>query len=217
MMMSFLPPPNSLILFFTAALVLLVIPGPSLLYIVTRSVDLGRKAGMASAFGIATGTLIHVVAATAGLSALLVTSSTAYATVKYAGAAYLIYMGIKKLRKPTKSDDNVTNVQPLSLRRIYAHGIIVQIMNPKTAIFFFAFFPQFVNPLRGNVSMQFLVLGMLFSSLAFLSDSLWALATGSAAGWLRHNQAFLQHQRYISGSVYLGLGLTTALSGSSHN
>jgi threonine/homoserine/homoserine lactone efflux protein len=216
LLMRLLPPANSLSLFFTAALVLLVIPGPSLFYIITRSVDQGRKAGLASTLGIATGTLGHVMAATAGLSALLVTSSIAYAFVKYAGAAYLIYMGIKKYCERPTFEDKVSDVERLPLRRIYAHGVLVQVMNPKTAVFFFAFLPQFVSPARGNESMQFLALGMLFSVLAFLSDSIWALAAGSAAGSLRYNQAFIRNHHYISGTVYLGLGLATAITGSRH-
>jgi threonine/homoserine/homoserine lactone efflux protein len=216
LLMRLLPPANGLFLFFTAAIVLLVIPGPSLFYIITRSVDQGRKAGLASTLGIATGTLGHVMAATAGLSSLLVTSSTAYAFVKYAGAVYLMYMGIKKFCERPTPDDNVSDVEQLPLRRIYVHGVLVQVMNPKTAIFFFAFLPQFVSPARGNVSIQFLVLGMLFSMLAFLSDSIWVLAAGSVARWLRYNQASIPHHHYISGTVYLGLGLATAITGSSH-
>lgn len=200
----------------TAAIVLLIIPGPAVLYIIARSVDQGRKAGMASSSGIATGGLAHVLAATLGLSALLVSSAMAYSVVKYAGAAYLIYLGIKKLRERPAAADGVQQVQPAPLRRIYTQGILVQILNPKTAIFFFAFLPQFVNPTRGSVTVQFLALGMLFTVMGFLSDSLWALTAGSAAGWFQSNPKCLRHQHQVSGMVYIGLGMATALGGSRH-
>jgi threonine/homoserine/homoserine lactone efflux protein len=214
--MSFLPPANDLLLFSTAALILLVIPGPSVLYVVARSLDQGRRAGLASTSGISTGTLAHVVAATLGLSALLLSSATAYSLVKYAGAAYLFYLGIKKFRERPTIDSEEKHVQALPLRRVFVQGVVVEALNPKTALFFFAFLPQFVNPARGQVSLQFLTLGMLFTLLGFTSDSLWALTAGSAAGWLRRNQGFSRNQRYISGTVYLGLGMATAVSGSRH-
>ena len=187
-----------------------------MLYVLTRSVDQGRKAGLASCSGIATGSLVHVLAATLGLSALLLSSSVAYSAVKYAGAAYLIYLGVKKLRERPAMDIEAKHVPPLPLRRVYAQGVLVEALNPKVAIFFFAFLPQFVNPARGQVSLQFLALGMLFTLLGFISDSIWALTAGSAAGWLRRNQSFSRNQRYISGTVYLGLGMATAVSGSRH-
>jgi threonine/homoserine/homoserine lactone efflux protein len=214
--MGFLPGWSDLLLFISAALVLLFIPGPAVLYIVARSVEQGRRAGLASASGIATGTLAHVLAATLGLSALLLSSAIAYSVVKYAGAVYLLYLGIKKFRERPAVRDEVKQVPALPLRRIYAQGILVQVLNPKTAIFFFAFLPQFVNPARGHVSLQFFVLGMIFILLGLSSDSVWALTAGSAAGWLRQNQAFIRNERYISGTVYLGLGMATAVSGSRH-
>lgn len=215
--MSLLPPPHELLLFMTAATVLLLIPGPAVLYVVARSVDQGRKAGLASASGTATGGLVHVVAAALGLSALLASSATAYSFVKYAGAAYLIYLGIRKFREPSPDADTVRRVEPLSLRRIYAQGIVVQVLNPKTAIFFFAFLPQFVDPSRGSVTLQFLALGMLFNVMGFTTDSLWAFTAGSAAGWLQRNRTFQRRQKYVAGSVYIGLGLATAASGSRHS
>jgi threonine/homoserine/homoserine lactone efflux protein len=141
----------------------------------------------------------------------------AYSVVKYAGAAYLIYLGIKKLREPPVTVDGIKQVQPASLRHIYGLAIVVQILNPKAAIFFFAFLPQFVDPRRGPIALQLLALGMLFTVLGFTSDSLWALTAGSAAGWLRRNRTFLRYQPYVSGSVYIGLGLATAASGPRHS
>jgi threonine/homoserine/homoserine lactone efflux protein len=215
-LMGFLPSAKDLVLFITAALILLLIPGPAVLYIVARSVDQGRRAGLASTSGVATGTLAHVLAATLGLSALLLSSAVAYSMVKYAGAAYLFYLGVKKLRERPPADDEVKHVQAMPLRRVYTQGVLVQVLNPKTAIFFVAFLPQFVNPARGHVSLQFLALGMLFTLMALMTDSAWALTAGSAAGWLRRNRTFIRNQRYVSGTVYLGLGMATAVSGSRH-
>ena len=214
--MSFLPSPNDLLLFVSAAVILLIIPGPAVLYVLTRSIDQGRKAGLASCSGIATGSLIHVMAATVGLSALLVSSAVAYSLVKYAGAAYLIYLGIKKLRERSEMDVQPKHVAALPLRRVHAQGVLVEALNPKVAIFFFAFLPQFVNPARGHVSLQFFALGMIFTALGLISDSAWALTAGSAAGWLRSNRTFIRNERYVSGTVYLGLGMATAVTGSRH-
>jgi threonine/homoserine/homoserine lactone efflux protein len=214
--MNLLPPPRELLIFMTAAIVLLLIPGPAVLYIVARSVDQGRKAGLASCSGIATGALVHVLAAALGLSALLVSSAMAYSVVKYAGAAYLIYLGIKKLRERPAAD-GATHVQPASLRHVYAQGVLVEALNPKVALFFFAFLPQFVDPARGSVVLQFLALGTLFALMGLASDSLWAVTAGSAAGWLQGNPTFLRHQQYVSGTVYIGLGLATAASGPRHS
>jgi threonine/homoserine/homoserine lactone efflux protein len=214
--MNLLPPPRDLLLFMTAAIVLLVIPGPAVLYIVARSIDQGRRAGLASCSGIATGGLVHILAAAFGLSALLVSSAMAYSVVKYAGAAYLIYLGIKKFRERPAIVDSAKHVPPAPLRQVYAQGVLVQVLNPKAAIFFFAFLPQFVNPARGSVILQFLALGMLFTVMGITSDSLWAVTAGSAAGWLQRNRTFLRHQRYVSGTVYIGLGIATAASGSRH-
>jgi threonine/homoserine/homoserine lactone efflux protein len=213
---SFLPSSNDLLLFVSAAVILLLIPGPAVLYVLTRSVDQGRKAGLASCSGIATGSLVHVLAATLGLSALLLSSAVAYSVVKYAGAAYLIYLGVKKLRERPAIDMGARHVPPLPLRRVYAQGVLVEALNPKVAIFFFAFLPQFVNPARGHVSLQFFALGMIFTALGLISDSAWALTAGSAAGWLRSNRTFIRNERYVSGTVYLGLGMATAVTGSRH-
>jgi threonine/homoserine/homoserine lactone efflux protein len=210
--MNVLPPLRELLFFLTAATVLIVIPGPAVLYVIARSVDQGRKAGLASC----SGGLVHVGAAALGLSALLVSSATAYSLVKYAGAAYLVYLGIKKLREHPGAGA-ISHVLPASLRHIYAQGVLVEVLNPKVAIFFFAFLPQFVNPARGPVTPQFLSLGMLFLIVGFTSDSLWALTAGSAAGWLQRNPVFLRNQQYVAGTVYIGLGLATAASGSRHS
>lgn len=214
--MNFLPPSHELALFATAAIVLLLIPGPAVLYIVARSVDQGRTAGLASAAGIATGSLVHVAAASLGLSALLLSSATAYSAVKYAGAAYLFYLGVKKFRERRSATDGLEPVNHIPLRKICSQGILVNVLNPKTAIFFFAFLPQFVSPARGHVTFQFFALGMVFALMGWTSDSAWALCAGSAAKWLRGNKRFIDNERYVAGTVYMGLGLATAFSGARH-
>lgn len=213
--MEIFPPAHELLLFVTAAVVLLVIPGPSVLYIVARSVEQGVKAGLASASGVATGGLVLVLGATFGLSALLASSAIAYSAVKYAGAGYLIYLGIKKFREQPEGE--MKHVPRASLSRIYGQGVLVEALNPKAAIFFFAFLPQFVNPARGPVTLQFLALGMIFLALGLVSDSIWAITAGAAAGWLQRNRTFVRHQNYVSGTVYVGLGLATAVGSASHS
>lgn len=214
--MNFIPPAHELVLFVTAAMVLLLIPGPAVLYIVARSVDQGRAAGLASAAGIFAGTLVHVLGASVGLSALLLSSATAYSFVKYAGAAYLFYLGIKKFRERPRTGNAIQHLKLIPMRQVFAQGIMVNVLNPKTAIFFFAFLPQFVSPARGHIALQFLTLGMLFAVMGWASDSTWALFTGSAARWLRGNKRFIDNERYAAGTIYMGLGLATAFSGTRH-
>lgn len=210
--MGALLPTATLSVFITASLALLITPGPAVMFIVTRSIEQGRKAGLASVCGIEVGGLFHVAAAALGLSTILVSSALAFDVVKYLGAAYLIYIGIRTLRTPTTTQDGIV-VEPKSLRRLFSQGVVVNVLNPKTALFFFAFLPQFVDPARGSVPLQFLLLGLLFVGLATLTDGMYALAAGSARNWLRGNQKFLKFQRYFSGTIYIGLGLTAALAG----
>jgi threonine/homoserine/homoserine lactone efflux protein len=211
-----LPDPGALAVFAVAALVLLVIPGPAVLYIVAQSVRHGRVAGIVSMLGIQVGGLVHVAAAAAGLSALLVRSALAFDIVKYAGAAYLVFLGLRRLLG--REDADAAGVRSeQSLRRLFAQGIVVNVLNPKTALFFFAFLPQFVDVERGRVALQIATLGLVFILLAMLSDGLYALAAGSAAGWLRGRPRFLRGERVATGGVLVGLGLLTAFSGASRN
>ena len=204
-----MPEAGTLLVFAAAALALIVVPGPAVLYIVSQSIDRGRLAGFVSALGIAVGALVHVCAAAIGLSSLLVSSATAFNVVKYAGAAYLIGMGLWTIAKRP-------DVEPASapserrLRRRFAQGVVVNVLNPKTALFFFAFLPQFVDPEQGAAALQIGVLGLVFVLLAVASDSVWALAAGTASERLRGSRRFLSVQRYVSGSVFVGLGALTA-------
>jgi threonine/homoserine/homoserine lactone efflux protein len=205
-----MPAPTTLALFLIAALGLFIVPGPAVLYVVTRSIDQGRKAGLVSVLGIGTGTIFHVAAAALGISVLLVTSALALTVVKYIGAAYLIYLGLRTLFKRENSQE-LGIVQPRKLSQIFFQGIIVNVFNPKTALFFFAFLPQFVDPARGSVPLQILFLGGLFVLLGMCSDSLYAILAGTAGQWLKGNARFRRIQRYATGSVYIGLGIAAAL------
>jgi threonine/homoserine/homoserine lactone efflux protein len=210
------PGHSQLIFFLTAAVVLLVIPGPAVLYIVGRSIGHGRNAGFVSALGIGVGTLVHTAAAAVGLSALLVSSATAFSVVKYLGAAYLVYLGIQRMRSKESLAAIPDPASPrTSLSRVFAQGIVVNVLNPKTALFFFAFLPQFIDPARGHVATQIASLGILFACMGTTSDSLWALFSGSVAGWLRANSHWQRQERYLSGGILISLGLATAFAGSS--
>ena len=203
---------SQLYLFMGAALVLLLVPGPAVLYITTRSATQGRLAGLVSVLAIETANFIQAIAATLGLSAILLSSALAFDIVKYLGAAYLIYLGIQRLfALDKKSEDKV--VKKDSLSRIYWQGFAVNILNPKTALFFFAFFPQFVDPAKGNVIAQNMLLGAIFVGMAIITDSIYALLASSVAGRLSKNRRFQKGGRYFAGLVYIGLGITTALTG----
>ena len=205
------PDPSRLALFVGAALLLLVVPGPSVLYIVTQSVSRGRRAGLVSVAGITTGTLVHIAAATVGLSALLASSALAFDVVKYLGAAYLIVVGLRRLagleREATPELDRTRD-----LGRLYRQGIVVNVLNPKTALFFLAFLPQFVDPARGAAWLQILLLGLLFATLGCLSDGVWAVVAGTLGDRLRRSRRFPLLQRYASGTVFVGLGAVAAFT-----
>jgi threonine/homoserine/homoserine lactone efflux protein len=208
-----IPDAPSLAVFVVAALALLLVPGPAVLYVVARSIHQGRRAGLASVLGIHVGTLVHIAAATAGLSALVVSSAVAFTAVKIAGAVYLVGLGLWTLfsRRP---ETDVALGGERSLRRAFAQGIVVNVLNPKTALFFLAFLPQFVDPDASHPAVQIAVLGLLFALLGLVTDSVWALAAGAAGGLLRRSRRFVRTQRYVTGTVYVGLGVATALSGS---
>lgn len=203
---------SQLIIFISASIALLLLPGPAVLYITARSANQGRVAGFVSVLAIETANLVQAIAAGLGLSAILLSSALAFDVVKYLGAAYLIYLGIRKLL--TKEESSTSQeVKRESLSQIFWQGFIINILNPKTALFFFAFLPQFVNPEKGNVTLQSLSLGVLFVALAFVTDSIYALVASSLAEKLNANPNFQKGQKYFAGLVYIGLGITTALTG----
>jgi threonine/homoserine/homoserine lactone efflux protein len=208
-----IPSATSIGVFAVAATLLLLTPGPAVLYVVARSVEQGRIAGLASVFGITTGTLVHVLASTLGLSALLASSAIAFALVKYAGAAYLIYMGVRRILKRTDALASTLKLPKRSLGRLYRDGFIVNLLNPKTALFFLAFLPQFVDPARGAVPVQIAFLGLLFTLMGLTSDGLYALVAGAAGAWVKRQSRYLDWERYVTGGVFIGLGVTAALAG----
>jgi threonine/homoserine/homoserine lactone efflux protein len=204
---------SSMCVFLLAALGVLLIPGPAVLYIVTRSVAHGRKAGLASVLGIELATLCHAAAAAFGLSAILLTSSMAFSLVKYLGAGYLVYLGVRTIftrsASPTRDDAPAP-----SLSQMFRKGFLVNLLNPKTALFFYAFLPQFVNPARGSSILQILVLGVLFVLLATMTDSTYALVSSGVGRMITQQAGFQRIQKYVTGGIYILLGVAAAVSGS---
>lgn len=199
----------TLISFGLASAALVVMPGPATLYIVTRSLDQGRQAGFASVLGISVGAMVHFIAAGLGLSAVLMTSAAAFSVVKYAGALYLIYLGIQKLRSHENLViDEATARVPLFV--IFRQAIVVNALNPKAAIFFLAFLPQFIDPSRGPIWQQLIPLCLVFLSLGLLSDSSYFLIAGRLRQWIRQNPLFLRRQKYVAGGTYIALGVAAA-------
>jgi threonine/homoserine/homoserine lactone efflux protein len=206
-----MPTASTIGLFLLAATALAVVPGPAVAYIVTQSIDQGRRAGLVSALGVASGGLVHVAAATVGLSALIASSATAFTVVKLVGAAYLIVVGIRRI---LAGDSEETEPRALRapLRRIYRQGVIVNVLNPKTALFFLAFLPQFVDPQRGAVWPQVAVLGVSFVSVAVLSDMTYALVSDAIAGRIRRTGTGAKVRRWLTGGVFVALGVTAAVA-----
>jgi threonine/homoserine/homoserine lactone efflux protein len=208
-----LPPPTSIGLFAIAALALLLIPGPAVLYIVSRSLAQGRLAGLVSNLGIHVGTMVHVVAASLGLSALLMTSALAFAAVKYLGAAYLIWLGLRRIFGPDAAPDATRGTLRHGYLQLVRDGFFVNLFNPKTALFFLAFLPQFADVSRGHVATQIAFLGLVFVALGLVTDSCYATVAGTAGDWIKRNRGPLRFERYITGVVMIGLGLTAAFAG----
>ncbi len=207
-----MPDTSSLLVFMLACTALIVVPGPSVVYIVARTLEQGRRAGLLSALGVGAGGLVHVTAAVVGLSALIAASAELFTVVKLAGAAYLIVMGIRALLRSGDVADEAEaekDLAPASPRRVFAQGMLVNTLNPKTAIFFVAFLPQFADPSAGPLAPQMAVLGLIFVAIALVSDSTWAFVTGAAAGRLRTPRA----QRWTArttGGVFVVLGAVAA-------
>jgi threonine/homoserine/homoserine lactone efflux protein len=205
-----MPDSASLLAFTAAALVVLVIPGPGVLYVLARSLGQGQRAGFTSVLGLSAGAFVHVVAATVGLSAILLASATAFGVVKLLGAAYLIYLGIRALLA-RHSSPAIEPVTARSLRRVFTDGVVVSVLNPKIAVFFLAFLPHFAEPSRGSVPQQIFVLGALYCLLSLVTDGAYALLASRLRGWFSGPLARGPLTRYASGAVYVGLGVSTAL------
>jgi threonine/homoserine/homoserine lactone efflux protein len=203
-----MPTGSTLALFSLAAIALAVVPGPAVAYIVTQSVDKGRRAGLVSALGVASGGIVHVAAATVGLSALIASSATAFTAIKLVGAAYLIVVGIRRILG--RDDEASAEPIPADLRRLYRQGAVVNVLNPKTALFFLAFLPQFVDPDLGSPTVQIAVLGTLFAVIALASDATYALLADALAGRIRRTGAGARLRRYMTGGIFIALGVSAA-------
>ena len=207
-----IPALPALTLFLLAALGLLLVPGPAVMYIVTRSAAHGRRAGFASVLGVEVASLVHSMAAALGLSALLMASALAFQVVKYVGAAYLVYLGIRTLL--SRDDQGAAAVNgEAKLGRLFAKGLLVNLLNPKTALFFYAFLPQFVDPHKGAVQAQIFFLGILFVMLATCTDGLYSLLASSIGKLLFRSQRIRRVRRYLSAGIYMALGFAAAVSG----
>ncbi|HUL65274.1 MAG TPA: LysE family translocator [Burkholderiaceae bacterium] len=210
-MQAILPSWPLLSAFLAASFILAVTPGPGVFYIVTRSVMQGRRHGLASVLGVALGNLGNAVGASIGLAALFAISSVAFTVVKYAGALYLVYLGIQALRAP-QVEPKPASPAPAPLARIFRDGFVVALLNPKTAIFFAAFLPQFMNADAAPI-VQSIALGSLFVAIAAMTDTGYALAAGAVAPMLARARGVRALGRYLTGGAFIGLGVFTALGG----
>lgn len=206
-----MPDLSTLAVFAAASLALVVVPGPSVLYIVGTSIAQGRRAGVASMLGVQTGALIHVFAAAIGVSAILASSVAAFTVVKFAGAAYLVWLGVQKLRHAGEEDPAAR--PPRSHAHLFRQGVVVNILNPKVAMFFFAFLPQFIDPDAATPGLQIIGLGLLFILIAMASDTMYAVLAGTAAERFRGSVVARRRLDRVSGGVMIGLGAVAALTG----
>jgi len=201
---------TKLVIFLSAALVLAIMPGPGILYVLGRTLNGGKREGVNSALGTLLGGLVHAIAAAVGLSALLVASAAAFQVVRYAGAAYLVYLGIMMIRnrhlRITESGSSPAGNQSL------IQGIITEILNPKTALFFLSFIPQFVVPGKGHATLQFLVLGVISVALNTAVDLVVVFFAAALAERIRSSRSFNTKQRAASGLGMIGLGLYVAVA-----
>jgi threonine/homoserine/homoserine lactone efflux protein len=204
------PDPSACAAFATASLALLLVPGPTVLFVLGRTLGEGRRAGLRTVLGVATGDSVNVVAATIGLSALLASTAAAFNVVRFVGAAYLVWLGVRQLRAKDRAHELATAPR----RRALLDAFTVSALNPKTTLFFLAFLPQFVDPAR-NTTLETLVLGGIFVLLGLVTNSAWALTSGALTHHLRSH--LVQRWRpWLSGGILIGLGFATAASGGRH-
>ena len=207
-------PTSSLIAFAATAFALIVIPGPSVLFVISRGVALGRRAAVATVLGNAAGAYAQVVVVALGLGALIERSATLFTAVKLVGAAYVVYLGVQAIRHRVRLASVIdAATAPRGRRRILREGFVVGVTNPKAAVFMAAVLPQFTDPARGHVPIQLLVLGLVFVAIALVSDSIWGLAAGSARTWLGRSPRRLEALGGIGGLVMIGLGVRLAVTG----
>jgi threonine/homoserine/homoserine lactone efflux protein len=205
-----LPDLRTLAVFMAAGLALNVTPGPDMLYVAARSTAEGRRAGIVSALGIGAGTLVHITALALGLSAVLAAVPVVYDVVRFAGAAYLVWLGVRALLRPSAAPAE-TAITPAPLGAVFRQGVITNVLNPKVALFFLAFLPQFVDPARGSAAAQIVALGLLFDTSGTIVNALVAIAASRAGGVLRRGRAGHVLQR-VTGGVFVLLGARLALA-----
>jgi threonine/homoserine/homoserine lactone efflux protein len=212
-----MPTPATLLLFAAVALGFAALPGPSNLFVLARGIGVGARPALAGAAGCATGAAVYVVMTAVGLSALLASSQTVFAILHYLGAAYLVLLGVRAIRTrgpdPHGADADAADPAERRLWRSYRQGVVVELSNPKVALFFLALFPQFIHSGRGPAWAQIVVLGAVFVVVGFLSDATYAVGSGALGRWLRRRPALLRRQPQASGVLYLGLGAWVAASG----
>jgi threonine/homoserine/homoserine lactone efflux protein len=201
---------QTLLTYMLVVLAAFLIPGPAVLLVLARGTTAGRRVGVATGLGIAAGDLVHTMMATLGLSAVLMTSASAFNLVKFAGAAYLIYLGARAFMERSDSIE-LPVTRKISAGRAFRQAILTELLNPKTALFFLAFLPQFVHPANGSVGMQFALLGLVFVAMSAIYTSLIALAAGSFGRWLARHPAIGRWQGKAVGTIYVGLGLKLAV------
>jgi threonine/homoserine/homoserine lactone efflux protein len=201
-----MPDLGTLALFSLASVALIAVPGPNAVYIAVRSLSQGRAAGVASALGVEAGTLVHVAAAAGGLSAVIASSEIAYQAIRYLGVAYLLLLGIRALR--ADSDGVAAYATRTSLRRAFGEGLLVNVLNPKVALFFLAFLPQFTDPGGGAIAIQTLVLGGTFFAIALAMDLIYAI--GASAIGTRLTAGSGRRTQRLTGVVYLVLAAAAA-------
>ncbi|HEY3074586.1 MAG TPA: LysE family translocator [Burkholderiales bacterium] len=206
-----MPSPEMVLLFMAAALALNLTPGPDMLYVTARSISDGRAAGVLSAFGIAAGTLVHVSALALGLAALLAAVPLAYDVVRIAGAIYLVVIGLQLILRPRTASD-VAQLPRLRLRVIFAQAVVTNVLNPKVALFFLAFLPQFVDPAAGAPVPQIVFLGLLFNVQGTLVNVAVALLASRTTLWLRANERRVALLQRLTGGVFAALGLRLAIA-----
>jgi threonine/homoserine/homoserine lactone efflux protein len=205
---------DRLLTFAATAFILIIIPGPSVLFVISRGVTLGRRAALATVAGNTTGVMVQVTAVAIGIGSLVQSSAAVYGTIRFAGAAYLVFLGVRAFRERRRLrsvlDATVVAKRP---RTIYLEGFVVGVTNPKAAVFFAAVLPQFADPALGHVPLQILGLGLVFAAIALVSDSAWGLAAGTLRSWLGRSPGRLERLGGAGGLAIVGLGVHLAVTG----
>jgi threonine/homoserine/homoserine lactone efflux protein len=209
------PTTSTIVAFAAASIALLLIPGPAVLYILNRSISDGRRVGLAAVAGIELGNLVHALAAAAGLSAVLATSATAFNAVKWLGVAYLVVVGIRTLMRPAAALE--IDRPATSTRRAFAQGVVVNVLNPKVALFFLSFLPQFIHTADGHLGTQALVLGLVFVAIGCVTDGLYSTLASSLRGVLLRGRTLPYVRRYVAGTMFIGLGVIAATATAGHS